>query len=541
MHTAFGRIGIKTLAAAALAALITATPQSTWAQNADVLHRQAIAAAASSDADIRAFYQARGYEPLWTGADRKQRDRRKALADALSRAGDHGLPTAQYDADLVATNLRRVRDNQTLGELEVEMTRQFLAYAHDVQSGILVPRRIDQDIYRKAPRRSDGGLLLGFSKSSPAAYMKQLPPSTKEYSGLMKAKLELEKELGRGGWGAPVPEGRTLRPGESGAAIVALRNRLTRMGYMNRSASQTFDAKLTRAVQQFQGDHGLSQDGVVGPGTLSEINQSVQYRLAQVVTAMERERWMNTPQGRGKTHIWVNLPDFHMRLIDNGRVTFQTRSVVGERLKDKRTPEFSDQMTYMEVNPDWTVPRSILGRDYLPKMQKDPNAARYLQLIDASGRQVSRDAIDFNAYTAENFPYKVKQAPGDANALGRVKFMFPNPHAIYLHDTPQKHLFSRELRAYSSGCIRLNDPFDFAYELLSRQRSDGKSYFNRILNSGQLTRINLETPIPVHLVYRTAFVNGKEGVQFRRDFYGRDAKVFRALQDAGVALRAVQG
>lgn len=511
------------------------------AQNADILHRQAIAAAAAANKSVLAFYKDRNYQPIWTGGDRKQRDRRAALAKALSRAGDHGLPVAQYNVDLVAQNLRTVRDAKTLGALEVQMTQQFLAYAHDVQSGILVPGRIDKDIYRKAPRRGDAALLTAFSKSTPGAFLNRLPPQSSEYAGLMKAKLELEQKLGKGGWGAKVPESRTLRPGEGGAAVVALRNRLTRMGYMNRSASPTYDAKLQRAVQAFQADHGLAQDGVAGPGTLAEINQSVQYRLAQVVTAMERERWMNTPHGRGKTHIWVNLPDFHMRLVDNGRTSFITRSVVGERKSDKRTPEFSDQMTYMEVNPDWTVPRSILARDYLPKMQQNPNAARYLQLIDASGRSVPREAIDFNAYTAQNFPFTVKQAPGDGNALGRVKFMFPNPHAIYLHDTPQKHLFARELRAYSSGCIRLNDPFDFAYELLSRQRTDGKSYFNRILNSGQLTRINLEKPIPVHLVYRTAFVDGKNGVQFRRDFYGRDAKVFRALQDAGVALRAVQG
>jgi murein L,D-transpeptidase YcbB/YkuD len=197
-------------------------------------------------------------------------------------------------------------------------------------------------------------------------------------------------------------------------------------------------------------------------------------------------------------------------------------------------------MTYMEVNPDWTVPRSILARDYLPRFQANPNAARYLQLIDASGRQVSREAIDFSQYTARNFPFTVRQAPGDANALGRVKFMFPNPHAIYLHDTPAKELFSREVRAYSSGCIRLNDPFDFAYELLSRQMSNPKSYFDGILATGRQTRVDLETPIPVHLAYRTAFTDAKGHVQYRRDIYGRDAKIWEAMRDAGVALRAVR-
>jgi murein L,D-transpeptidase YcbB/YkuD len=338
-----------------------------------------------------------------------------------------------------------------------------------------------------------------------------------------------------------VPAGNTLRPGESSQAVVALRNRLIAMGYLGRTATTAYDARMQSAVATFQRDHGLTADGVAGTSTLEEINIPVERRLAQVMVAMERERWMNHPDGRGKTHIWVNLPDFHMQLIDNGKVSFETRAVVGERRTEKRTPEFSDMMRYMEINPDWTVPRSILGRDYLPRFKQNPNAARYLQLIDASGRVVSRDAIDFSQYTERTFPFTVRQAPGDANALGRVKFMFPNPHAIYLHDTPAKDLFSREVRAYSSGCVRLNDPFDFAYELLSRQMSNPKPYFDGILATGRQTRVDLQTPIPVHLVYRTAFTDAKGSVQYRRDIYGRDAAIWDAMVEAGVALRAVRG
>ncbi|MGI1661777.1 L,D-transpeptidase family protein [Palleronia sp. KMU-117] len=502
--------------------------------------RQAVAEAAAGDRDIAAFYQAADYQPIWTGTGREDRARREALLRAVSEADDHGLPEGRYDADDIAAAIRAARSESDLGRLEVDLSRAFLRYARDVQTGFITPASVDPDIVREVPLRDRRQLLLAFAASTPDAFLRALPPKSQEYTRLMKAKFQLERTLGQGGWGPTVEVRDTLRPGDQGPGVIALRNRLIAMGYLGRTATTAFDARMQSAVAAFQSDHGLTADGVAGPSTIAELNVPVETRLGQVMVAMERERWMNTPEGRGKTHIWVNLPDFHMQLVDDGKVTFQTRAVVGENRLDKHTPEFSDMMTYMEVNPDWTVPRSILARDYLPKFQANPNAARYLQLIDSSGRQVSREAIDFSRYTARNFPFTVRQAPGDANALGRVKFMFPNPHAIYLHDTPAKELFSREVRAYSSGCIRLNDPFDFAYELLSRQMANPKPYFDGILATGRQTRVDLETPIPVHLVYRTAFTDAKGRVQYRRDFYGRDAMIWDAMRAAGVALRAVR-
>ena len=313
------------------------------------------------------------------------------------------------------------------------------------------------------------------------------------------------------------------------------------MGYLKRTSQTAYDDKLMQAVASFQRDHGLTPDGVAGPATLGEINRSPKERLAQVMVAMERERWINYPGGRGDRHVWVNLVDFHARIYDKGKVTFETKSVVGENIPDKRTPEFSDMIEYMEINPDWTVPRSILGRDYLPKLKQNPNAARYLQLIDASGRVVPREAINFNAYTEQTFPFTVRQPPGRDNALGTVKFMFPNPHAIYLHDTPVRHLFQREVRDFSSGCIRLHDPHDFAYVILRRQMKNPEPYFQGILQSKKQTIVPLDQPVPVHLDYRTAFTEPKRRLQHRRDIYGRDARIWAAMSSAGVALRSVRG
>ena len=522
-----------------LAASAAAVSLPTFAQAQGTAFKQAVAEAAARDRDIATFYKHTGYAGIWTGRSGRDKTRRQQLIAAVSKAADHGLPTGRYDPALIETNLRRVRSERDLGRLEVEMSRIFLLYARDVQTGMTNPRRIDEQMVRKVPYRPRDGLLNAFSKSTPRAFIRQLSPQTDEYTRLMKAKLDMERVVGKGGWG-PEVRAKKLERGQSGEAVVALRNRLIRMGYLKRSASATFDDRLVQGLAKFQIAHGLRPDGVAGPATLQQINASAEWRLASVMVAMERERWMNDPRGRGDRHVYVNLPDFRTRLYDKGKVTFETKSVVGSGLLEKRTPEFSDNMEYMEINPDWTVPRSILGRDYLPKLQEDPYAARYLELIDLNGRRVSRDEIDFTQYTEETFPFTVRQPPGRANALGTVKFMFPNPHAIYLHDTPERHLFQRDVRTFSSGCIRLFDPHDFAYVLLKRQMKNPEPFFQSILASREQTIVPLDQSVPVHIDYRTAFTEPKGNVQFRGDIYGRDAKVWAAMEREGVALRAVR-
>jgi len=254
---------------------------------------------------------------------------------------------------------------------------------------------------------------------------------------------------------------------------------------------------------------------------------------------MERERWLN--KKRGERHILVNLPDFTAKIVDNGRVTFETRSVVGATTGGRPTPEFSDEMDHMVINPSWYVPRSIIVGEYLPALRNNPNAVRHIEITDSRGRVVNRASANFARYTARTFPYAMRQPPSATNALGLVKFMFPNIYNIYLHDTPAKNLFSREVRAYSHGCIRLNDPFDFAYALLAAQEADPEGFFQSTLRTGREARVNLETPVPVHIIYRTAFTDAQGNLNFRRDIYGRDAVIWDALQKAGVELARVDG
>jgi murein L,D-transpeptidase YcbB/YkuD len=365
-----------------------------------------------------------------------------------------------------------------------------------------------------------------------------LAPKAPEYARLMKEKLALEAAL-RTGWGAEVAAEK-LQPGDAGTDVVALRDRLVALGYLGRSATQAYDKTIQVAVQRFQLDHGLLADGVAGSGTLAEINVGPQARLQSVIVAMERLRWMGDAP-RGARHIWVNQPDFTAQIIDDGKVVFQTRAVIGKNVADQRSPEFSDMMEHMVVNPSWGVPRSIIVKEYLPLLQQNPNAVSHLQVIDGSGRVVPRGAVNFAAYSARSFPFGLRQPPSDGNALGKVKFMFPNPYNIYLHDTPAKELFGNEVRAYSHGCIRLADPFDFAYALLSRQVDDPKAEFASHLATDRETVVKLVDPVPVHLVYFTAWPTAKGQMTYRRDVYGRDGRIFDALTEAGVVLGGVQG
>ncbi|MGX0975221.1 murein L,D-transpeptidase YcbB/YkuD [Roseovarius sp. MBR-51] len=500
--------------------------------------RQAVAEAASEDRDLAAFYQSTEYRSVWIGEGEEDRTRRQALVRALSQAEVHGLPAVRYDLAGLMTMMAEARSLRDLGAVEVALSRTYLQYARDVQSGVLIPSRVDSDIKRDIVYRDASALMSQIVSGDAFKVMRSFPPHSNEYARLLKEKLRLERLIAQGGWGVPVPA-ETLRPGDTGQSVVALRNRLIAMGYVTRSASQTYDARLQQAVQAFQTDHGLDADGVAGGSTMAALNTPASERLKSVIVAMERERWLT--EDRGTRHILVNLTDFSARILDNDQVTFATRAVIGKNDAGRRSPEFSDEMEHMVVNPTWHVPYSIAVNEYLPQMQRNPGAASHLKLYNRNGREVSRGAVNFGAYNARNFPFAIKQPPSERNALGLVKFMFPNKYNIYLHDTPQKALFDLEKRDFSHGCIRLHQPFDFAYALLAKQESDPQAYFQSVLNTRRETYVQLEQHVPVHIIYRTAFTQAQGRPQYRGDVYGRDGRIWDALQKAGVLLEAVQG
>jgi len=528
------RAGVFALVIGGLGVALGAPP----AQAQVTAFKQAVAEAASSDDAVAAFYRENNYQPIWTGAGDMDRARRAALLQALGNISVHGLPDRSAEVASLTQQMRNARTMRDIGLVEVALSRALVNYASDIQTGLLVPSQIDDGMVRDKPTIDGNAYLIGMRDGQPMSFIRSLTPKSPQYRALMKEKLRLEALMQQGGWGPTVPD-RKLEPGQSGADIVALRNRLIVMGYLQRSATRNYDSAMENAVQQFQTEHGLEPDGVAGKGTIAEINKPVLARLKSVVVAMERERWL--PVDRGERHVLVNQTDFTAKIMDHGNVTFETRSVIGKNQHDRRSPEFSDEMEHMVINPSWYVPRSIVTKEYLPKLKANPHAAGHIEITDSRGRRVDRSAVDFTQFTARTFPFAMRQPPSQRNALGLVKFMFPNKYNIYLHDTPAKNLFSREVRAYSHGCIRLAQPFEFAYALLARQTEDPKDFFHRVLSSGKETKVELEQNVPVHIIYRTAIVSPKGRAEYRRDVYGRDAKIWNALERAGVVLSGVQG
>jgi murein L,D-transpeptidase YcbB/YkuD len=494
---------------------------------------RALADAVSQDAALSAFYHDRNEQDLWTGTD--DGARLQSLMRALSGAGDHGLPVGRYDVTALQTMASQMTTEGDRGRMEAELSRAYVAYAQDVSVGAVDPGIADTTIYRTTNRPDPATLLVAVAASAdPARHMRSLSRPGQAYVRIMKESLHL---IAAGSTG---PVATKVNPGDRGDKVIALRNALAVRGYLGHQALAEYDGRMKRAVQRFQRASGLNADGLVTDSTLALLNEGREGRLAALTVAMERLRWMGMQPQSGR-RVWVNQPEFLARIVDDGRITFQTRAVIGKDVPDQRSPEFSDEIEHMVINPSWGVPRSITVKEYLPLLQKNPNAVSHLQVVDKSGRVVSRGAVNFAGYSAKSFPFSLRQPPSDGNALGIVKFMFPNEHNIYLHDTPSKNLFANEMRAYSHGCIRLGDPVDFAHALLALQTDDPRALFQSKLETGQESLVKLDQPVPVHLVYFTAWPGETGVIHYFGDVYGRDARILDALIKAGMAPIGEQG
>ncbi len=478
--------------------------------------------------DVRAAYAARGYAPVWTAPESAAL--RGALMAALDGAGQQGLAPGRYDAAGLRAQARAIRHESDRAALEVALMAAFLGYARDLSSGQIEPKKADSGIVREIDRPDPAELVAGLlAAPSPRRFLRDLIPADPAYLTLLRERLRLAAALDQTP-PAPVPAA-SLAPGDSGAAVLALRDRLVALGYLAPTRRGDYDGAMADAVRRLQVSAGLGATGTATEATIKAANRPLSDRLADITVAMERLRWMRG-QPRDGRHIWVNIPDFTARLYDGDRLVFETVTVVGENKPDHRTPEFSEMMTHMVVNPSWNVPHSITVKEYLPKLRANPSAAGHLQVIDRRGRVVPRDKVNFNA---ASFPYSLRQPPAARNALGQVKFMFPNPWNIYLHDTPSRSLFKETVRAYSHGCIRVEAPVDLAAELLAPQSDDPRGLYRANLRGGAERSIPLDPPIPVHLVYFTAWPEQGE-IIYRRDVYGRDDRVRAALVKAGVAF-----
>ena len=367
----------------------------------------------------------------------------------------------------------------------------------------------------------------------------QLEPEHNFYQRLKTALADYRSLQLAGGW-PEIPEGETLRLGADDSRVVLLRRRLllTRDLQQGAADSSVFDADVDRAVRVFQYRMGLSDDGVVGKDTLAALNVPVETRIEQIRINLERARWIL--HDLDAHAVVVNVAGFMAYVTEGEEVTWMTRVQVGKPYH--MTPLFRDEVSYIEINPTWTVPYSISSKELLPKIKKDPNylADRNMIVLDRNGNQVDAAGIDWNSLSANRFPYTLRQQPGPDNALGRIKFMFPNEHAVYLHDTPSKSLFERDYRVFSHGCIRVQNPYLLAQILLDDNEKWSVEKIEAAVDSRVTQRIVLDRKIPIYLTYWTAAVDDDLEVNFSRDPYNRDERVLAGLDKPFVAPERVR-
>jgi murein L,D-transpeptidase YcbB/YkuD len=505
------------------------------------------------DADVeRAFYAARSYRPVWIADDGTALPAARILLNWAGDADAHALPVERYGVTGLAARVdgARAGEYSNAAALETDLTALYLTFARDVSSGLLEPRKLGHNFDIRPRRQKPAALLASLGAAADvSAHLDALVPQHPGYSKLQKLYAAMRVIALEGGWGPQIAKGGTLRPGDRSDRIEQLRARLIAIGdlapeekiatgeVMNDATDpapdpRLFDVALEAGVRRFQERHGLNTDGAVGSMTLAALNTTAAERAAQAAVGLERMRWMN--HDLGARHIFINTAAFTMQVFENGQPVFYTRTVVGKSRKHQ-TPEFNDELEYIVVNPYWNVPYSIASKEILPLLQKDPT---YLEQnnMELLNSDLPPSMIDWTQVTRGSFPGRIRQRPGAGNALGSVKFLFPNKHSIYMHDTPSRRLFARDRRAYSHGCVRLQNPTEFAHLLLGLQYDNPVGTFDRLQARSGEQWVTMEQPIPVYVTYRTAWLADDGKHNFRADVYRRDRDVIAALSAAGVSV-----
>ncbi len=454
---------------------------------------------------VDAFYSGRDYAPLWI-TDGKVNERGKAVIAYLGHVDQDGLDPADYPVP----NFSALSDPNDLAEAELKLDMTIITYAHHASVGRVHWSRVSADISytTTAPEPADVLAAMVEAKDMTKA-LDAYEPHTPGYLAL-KAKLA-EIRAGKAEAGkTPIANGAAPKVGAQDERVPLLRERLKVSG-----DGDTYDKALADAVKKYQQDHQLKVTGTLTQQTIDALNGHQPDKPVDIILAnMERWRWM--PHDLGNTYVIVNLADFTLRVMHDGKLAWMTKIVDGK--PEMPTPIMQAEMKYITINPTWNVPPSIVNREYLPALQQDPT------VMERMGLKVGKNP---------DGTVHIWQPPGDKNALGRIRFNFPNKFLVYQHDTPDKNLFAFDKRAYSHGCMRVQDPQRYAEVLLSLVRpNDGYTIerIKKMIDAGGEQDIQLPTFIPVNLTYQTAFVDDDGKLQFRDDVYGRDRQLLAILK-----------
>ncbi len=498
-------------------------------------------ASLSKSTDLSRFYEARDFRPAWI-AGGVPLPQAQCFIEAIQESEDEGLTPSDYHlASISSLRAEMLRNKSTSVWLDAErlvdfdllLTDAFLTYGSHLVYGRVNPRRVYSD-WLVGRRKVDLVQVLqeALDSNHIENTLEELPSQNPAYLRLRQA-LKLYRGIaGTSDW-PTVPRGPDMQKGSRGSRAVALRARLIASGDLERFKGNQiglFDDAVEQAVRRFQKRHGLMADGIVGLVTLEALNVPIQERLEHIKLNMERWHWAENYFG--KRCILVNTVSFELNVIEDDRTVMTTRAVIGR--PDRPTPVCTSRITHLQLNPYWHVPLSIATEDILPKVQEDwdyltSNNIRVFEVHGGKALEVDPAIVDWSMLSTTNFGYKLRQEPGPLNALGSVKFIFSNRFGVYIHDTPARGLFQKTQRDFSSGCIRIEDPVDLAEYLLKGDHRWTRQRILAAINEQVNRVVRLPQPIPVHLVYWTAWVNDDGIIQFRNDIYGRDKALAQAL------------
>nr|WP_321443532.1 L,D-transpeptidase family protein [uncultured Cohaesibacter sp.] len=478
------------------------------------------------NAALVAFYEARDFQTAWFD-NGEWTDHARKLVFALSRAERDGLDPADYQTPSLALSRKAGSSDADIAAADIALSRALTRYTRHAYAGRVDPRSFSKKAVTIKPHYPDSIAALDkiVVSSAPVKTLRSYNPQHEGFLAL-RAEYNRLRFAGTKDQTPPVPSGKSLKVGMSDERVPLIWRKL---GLSAPSDNPTLYSKaLAEKIETYQAKHGLIADGIVGNATLRIMNDDRKELISDMIANLERWRWL--PRDLGKFHVMVNIPTYHAQVVRDGKIIHETRVVVGK--SRHKTPIFSDQMEYLVVNPYWNVPRSIASNELLPKIKSDPSAffskTNYQVLASVKGRTRIIDPSKLDWEKVDATQVRLRQMPGTRNALGHIKFMFPNRHAVYLHDTPSRSLFNRDNRAFSHGCVRVHEPMEFAEVILSGTKGWSAKRVKSMIG-GNERRVNLDNKIPVHLAYFTTWMSDDGVLQVRSDIYGHNEKTKKAL------------